>query len=66
MKNTNISLSLNQKELQILHTALCNHAVKVRGLIDQLSETGLPTLEAQQLSNQLRDLSDRMCGLMTE
>lgn len=67
MENTNeVSLKLTQKELLILHTALCQHRGKVGDVISQLAGMDLPTDEARALSNQLGDLSHRMCELMTD
>lgn len=67
MENTNeVTLRLSQKELVILHTALCRHRGKVNELISQLDGMGLATDEAQALSNLLGSLSHRMCDLMTE
>lgn len=67
MENTNeVALKLTQKELIILHTALCLHRGKVGDLISQLAGLELPTDEARLLSNQLGDLSHRMCELMTD
>ena len=67
MENTNeVTLKLTQKELVILHTALCQHRGKVGELISQLTGMGLATDEARALSNQLGDLSHRMCDLMTD
>lgn len=67
MENTTeVTLRLSQKELVILHTALCQHRGKVNELISQLAGVGLATDEARALSNQLGDLSRRMCDLMNE
>ena len=67
MENTNeVTLKLTQTELVILHTALCQHRGKVGELINQLAGMGLATDEARALSNQLGDLSHRMCDLMTD
>ena len=42
MENTNeVTLKLTQKELVILHTALCQHRGKVGELISQLAGMGL-------------------------
>ena len=39
MENTNeVTLKLSQKELVILHTALCQHRGKVNELISQLGD----------------------------
>lgn len=67
MENTaEVTFKLTQKELVILHTALCDHRGKVGNLISQLAGMGLANDEARALSNQLADLSRRMCDLMTE
>ena len=67
MENTNeVTLKLTQKELVILHTALCQHRGKVGELISQLAGMGLATDEVRAFSNQLGDLSHRMCDLMTD
>ena len=67
MENTNeVTLKLTQNELVILHTALCQQRGKVGELISQLAGMGLATDEARTLSNQLGDLSHRMCDLMTD
>ncbi len=64
--NAEVTFKLTQKELVILHTALCDHRGKVGNLISQLAGMGLANDEARALSNQLADLSRRMCDLMTE
>ena len=67
MQNTHeVELKLTQKELVILHTALCDYRGKLGNLIGQLGAMGLSTEEAEELSNQLGGLSTRMCDLMTE
>ena len=67
MENTNeATLKLSQKELVILHTALCHHRGKVGDLISQLAGMGLATDEARELWNLLGSLSTRMCNLMTD
>lgn len=67
MENINeVTIKLTQKELVILHTALCQHRGKVGDLISQLAGMGLATDEAGELSNQLGNLSNRMCDLMTD
>ena len=62
----NVELTLTQKELAILHSALIDYRCKLGNLIGQVAGMGLDTEEATQLSNQLRDLSDRICDLLTE
>lgn len=67
MPNTHeVELKLTQKELLILHNALLEYKYKLGDLIDQLGGMWLSTDEAQELSNQMRRLSDRMCDLMVE
>ena len=67
MQNTHeVELKLTQKELVILHTALCDYRGKLGNLIGQLGAMGLATEDAEALSNQLGVLSRRMCDLMTE
>ena len=67
MSNTHeVELKLTQKELLILHSALCDYRGKLGNLIGQLGTMGLATEDAEALSNQLGVLSRRMCDLMTE
>jgi len=61
-----VELKLTQKELLILHTALCDYRGKLGSLMGQMGYMGLATEEAQTLWNQLGDLSSKMCDLMTE
>lgn len=67
MENTNeVTLKLTQKELLLLHTALCQHRGKVGDLIYQMAGMDLDAGEAMTLWNQLGELSNRMCALMTD
>lgn len=67
MKRTSeVSLKLTQTELELLHTALSDYRGKLGNLILQMASMNLDTDEAQTLSNQLGNLSRRMCDLMTE
>ena len=60
------TLPLTQQELNLLHSALLNQLAHLRDLTPQLEALGLPTGDARTLTNQLTDLSGRMCDLMTE
>lgn len=67
MENTNeVTLKLTQKELLLLHTALCQHRGKVGDLICQMAGMDLDAGEAMALWNQLGDLSNLMCALMND
>lgn len=67
MENPNeVTLKLTQKELLLLHTALCQHRGKVGDLICQMAGMDLDDGEAMTLWNQLGELSNRMCALMTD
>ncbi len=61
-----VSLTLSQKELALLHSALCDYRGKLGNLIGQMASMQLETDEAQALSNLLGDLSRRMCDLMVD
>ena len=65
-KNTTVTLTLTQEELQILHTALCEHRGKLGNLISQLISFDLPADDAQALGNRLAELSRRMCEKLEE
>jgi len=67
MENTNeVTLKLNQKELRVLHAALCNRRGQVGELLGKLTEMELATDETEELWNLLGNLSTRMCNLMTD
>lgn len=67
MPNTHeVNLKLTQKELTLLHIALCDYRGKVGNLIGQMAGMGLATDEAEALSNQIGGLSRRMCDLIVE
>lgn len=65
-RNTTVTLILTQEELQILHTALCEHRVKLGNMISQLTSFELLTDDAQALGNRLAELSRRMCAKLEE
>jgi len=67
MENTNeVTLKLNQKELRVLHAALCNRRGQVGELLGKLTELELATDDVDELWNLLGNLSTRMCDLMTD
>ncbi len=65
-RNTTVTLTLTQEELQILHTALCEHRGMLGNMINQLTSFDLPTDDAQALANRLAELSRRMCEKFEE
>ena len=64
--NHEIAFKLTQKELAIVHSAICNYRGQVGKLIGELAGMDLATDEARELSNLLGNLSSRMCDLLDD
>lgn len=60
MKTNEITLTLTQEELVLLHSALCCYRGKVGTLLSSMNEFGLDDSEAMSLWNRIGSLSSRL------
>lgn len=63
---TQISITLTQEELSLLHTALCDYRGKMGNLAAQVASVGLDSTDADTLWNRLGVLSKRLAAEIHE
>ena len=65
--NTNeVTITLTQEELMLLHNALCNYRAKLGALLGSLNEFGLDDNKAMMLWNRIGVLSSRLVNATPE
>ena len=57
-----ITITLTQDEVTLLHTALCDYRGKIGNLAAQIASAGLDITEADALWNRLGSVSRRLAG----
>ena len=57
-----VTITLTQAEVSLLHTALCDYRGKIGNLTAQLASAGLDSTEADELWNRLGSLSRRLAA----
>ena len=59
---TQITITLTQEEVSLLHTALCDYRRKIGNLAAQIASAGLDSTVADELWNRLGCLSRRLAA----
>ena len=57
-----VTITLPQEEVSLLHTALCDYRGKIGNLAAQIASAGLDSTEADALWNRLGSVSRRLAG----